>query len=406
MNNAGRAGLTSDETALRQIARRLTQDRNIEVFIDVGPLFEDSWTGIPVVAAQLSHALLDAFGDDLRFFVGQAEVHPQSVIDALARSTGSFLDYEFNRLRSIRGHVGRSAPDKITVGIYPSAKSSRRVFDYECSIIHDLTTLITPQFHTLENIAHHMEVMADDISSNILTACVSASTLRDVADYFGLPDDQLVVAYNGVSWPQEDLLSAIHEVDIDAAEPFFLILGTREPRKNISLIFELLAIFPELLSSHRFVITGKIGWLQESNLVPDCLLGAVKSGRLLFTGFISDAEKCKLLMAADASIYPSFLEGYGLPVAESLSVGTPCIASCSSSIPEVGGDCCTYFDPYSVTDLYRAVSRVQLNNPKRNPEFRKACIDSVARFTWSRMAIDILASLESKILKARSERVM
>jgi len=396
-----RAEPTADEISLRSMAWRLKEDINGEIFLDVGPLIEDSWTGIPVVAAQLARALFEVFGPALRFFIGTDELHPHAVIDALDRSTGAFLGYDVQQLRAFSGPIRRSAPDKVTIGIYPSAKSSRRVFDYECSIIHDLTTLITPQFHTLENIAHHMEVVLDDINSNTVTVCVSASTARDVADYLGVAKDRLAVAYNGVSWRDEDVVAATTEVDVEAVEPFFLILGTREPRKNIALIFELLSLFPQLLNSHRFVITGKIGWLQESNAIPASLQSAVKSGRIFFTDFISDAEKCKLLMAADASIYPSFSEGFGLPVAESLSLGTPCIASCSSSIPEVGGECCTYFDPYSVLDLHRAVTQYQRGNPKRREEFRRSCIDSVAKFTWRQMAADILIAIENKISAAR-----
>ena len=390
-----------DQLALRRVADRLAHELKCEIFIDVGPLFEESWTGIPVVAAQLSAALLDVLGPALRFFVGFDEVDPRSVADALARATGTFLNYEFHQLDGRRGQIRRSAPDRVTIGIYASAKSSRRVFDYECSIIHDITTLTAPQFHTFENIAHHMEVVIDDIESNAVTACVSRSTARDVADYYGVPEDRLVVAYNGVAWKPRDLLVAQREVDGETVEPFFLILGTREPRKNIALTFELLTLFPELLNSHRFVISGKVGWLQDNSATPASLLAATKAGRIFFTGFLSDAEKCKLLMAAEASIYPTFLEGFGLPVVESLSVGTPCIASCSSSIPEVGGDCCIYFDPYSVFDLHRAVTEVARTRPKKDPAFRQACIDSVAKFTWPRMAADILGALEGKIREGK-----
>jgi len=386
-----------DQEALLQLVSRLTRDLNAEIFLDVGPLFEEAWTGIPVVAAQLAQTLLGALGENLRFFVGLDEIEPGPVIDALDRWTGVFLSYEFHQLNSRLGPVRRISKNKVTIGIYPSAKSSRQVFDYECSIIHDITTLNAPQFHVPENIAHHMEVIVDDLESNAVTACVSQSTANDVAAYFGVRSDHLVVAYNGVSWRPRDLIAARSEVDFNAVEPFFLILGTREPRKNIALIFELLSIFPELLHSHRFVITGKVGWLRENSVMPASLAEAIKSDRIFFTGFLSDAEKCKLLMAADASIYPSFLEGFGLPVAESLSVGTPCIASCSSSIPEVGGDCCVYFDPYSVFDLHRAVVQIQRENPKRNAEFRQRCIDSVAKFSWARMASAILCSIETKV---------
>jgi glycosyltransferase involved in cell wall biosynthesis len=106
-------------------------------------------------------------------------------------------------------------------------------------------------------------------------------------------------------------------------------------------------------------------------------------------------------MGAEAMIFPSLFEGFGLPVIESLSVGTPCIASCSSSIPEVGGEFCTYFDPHSVLDLHRAIGEFKRQRPKRNQAFRTACIESVARFSWTRSALAILGALEPVI---RAER--
>jgi len=391
------AGLgPSDQLALQRIARRLADDQNCEVFFDIRPLFDDEWTGIPVVAASLARVLIPVFGSNLRFFFRRDEVRADAVYDALSRSTGCILRQEFNHGDARLGPVRRSGA-KRTIGLFPSAKSARRLFDYECSIVHDISTLITPQYHTLENIAYHMEFIAEDIASNAVTACISQATARDLTDYLGVPPEKLVVAYNGVSWRKQDLAIARREVDPDSMEPFFLILGTREPRKNVALIVELLCMFPELLASHRFVFTGRIGWLQEQQTIPPMLAEAVNAGRVLFTGFLPDTEKCKLVMAAEAMIFPSLHEGFGLPVVESLSVGTPCIASCSSSIPEVGAEFCTYFDPYSVLDLRRAIGEFNRDRPKRNQAFRNACMDSVARFSWPRSALQILGALGAMI---------
>jgi glycosyltransferase involved in cell wall biosynthesis len=390
----------SDKLALELVCGRLAGELNCDLFFDIRPLFDEQWTGIPVVAASLVRVLAEVLGTELRFFTGQDEVKAAAVYDALARSTGVFLDYEFHLGDARVGPVRRNG-GKRSIGLYPSAKSSRRVFDFECSIIHDISTLITPQYHTLENIAHHMEFLAEDLASNAVTACISRATARDLTDYLGVAPEKLVVAYNGVSWRPRDLLVAQGEVDPDAMEPFFLILGTREPRKNISLIVELLSMFPELLASHRFVFTGRIGWLQENHSIPASLLDAVKAGRILFTGFLPDTQKCKLVMAAEATIFPSLFEGFGLPIIESLSVGTPCIASCSSSIPEIGGAFCTYFDPYSVLDLRRAIAEFEHGRPKRGQGFRGACMESVKHFTWERSALAILGALEPIIRAAQ-----
>jgi len=146
-------------------------------------------------------------------------------------------------------------------------------------------------------------------------------------------------------------------VDLGSIEPYFLILGTREPRKNVAQVLELIARYPDLLDRHRFVFAGKLGWLANQQEMPEVLGAATQAGKILFTGFVTEYEKYKLLLGAQATIYPSVFEGFGLPVLESLSVGTPCVASFSSSIPEAGGAFCHYFDPLSVTDLHRALMR-------------------------------------------------
>jgi glycosyltransferase involved in cell wall biosynthesis len=386
----------ADQRALAAAAGRLAA-RDAEIFFDISPLLDDAWTGIPVVAASLIRTLRPEFGARLRYIFRESEIDRDAVDDALARSTGLFLRYEVESGILPPRPLRRHRAGGLTIGLYPSVKSARRVFDFECSIIHDLSTLITPQFHMPENIAFHMEALCEDIASNAVTACVSQATAQDLVDYLGIAADRLVVAGNGISWRAADFLNAQSEVNLAAVEPFFLVLGTREPRKNIGLIVELLSLFPDLLNSHRFIITGRQGWLDDAAALPPALRGAVQSGRLFFTGFISDAEKCKLLMAAEATIYPSLFEGFGLPVIESLSVGTPCIASCSSSIPEAGGALCTYFDPYSVLDLYRAISEFKLARPQRAAAFRTACMDSVSGFTWTSMALKILLAIEAEM---------
>ena len=383
--------------ALPSIAQTITEQLDGEIYFEVGPLLEENWTGIPVAAAGLARELLTALPDRLRFFLGCEELAPQCVTDALDRETGTFLHHQFHQGQATIGPIHRSSPSKTTIGIYPSTKSSRRLFDVECNIIHDVSTLITPHFHSLENVLHHAEFLQDDIDSNDVTICVSQATATDLQAYLGVPADRLIATHNGVSWNAQHIARAEDEINFGIVEPYFLILGTREPRKNLALVIELLDAFPELMNAHRFIFTGRLGWLQENQAIPSGLMSAISSGRIHFTGFISESDKCKLLMAADATIYPSFFEGFGLPVIESLSVGTPCIASCSSSIPEIGGPFCRYFDPYSVLDLYRSIEEFKTKRLGQNREFRADCRRSVASFTWSKMAFDILTALEPPI---------
>ena len=237
-----------------------------------------------------------------------------------------------------------------------------------------------------------MQRVIADLDSDDVTVCVSAATLADIAAYLGPRPEQLIVAHNGVGWPDWFAEQAVNEVPLDRVEPFFLILGTREPRKNIARVLEMLSLFPDVMLTHRFVFAGRMGWLEEQQAVPAPLRQAIGAGRIVFPGFVSDYTKYKLLMGAEATLYPSFFEGFGLPVLESLSVGTPCITAHSSSLAEVGGDVCWYHDPFSVTDLHRAVRAVQSGRAKQDPAFRQRCRDRAAAFTWSGMLDRILVA--------------
>lgn len=378
---------------LRRLVGSLARDTQCQFYIDISPLLEERWTGIPVVAAQLTKQFLKYLPQNTRFFFEAHEVAYGAVVDALNRSSGLYLQRDFFNGDANAGPLKLVNEAELAVGIHPSVKRVRAFFPIECSIFHDLSTLVTPQFHIAENIDYHMQTTADDLRTNAVSACVSEATLSDIHAYFGTPLDRLVRSFNGVSWPDWYQIQAENEFDPTRIEPYFMILGTREPRKNINKILELLLLFSDVLESHRFVFVGKMGWLAEHQAVPERLTKAIESGRILFTGFVSEFEKYKLLMGADATIYPSFFEGFGLPVLESLSVGTPCIASYSSSIPEVGGDLCVYHDPFSVQDLYRAVREIQINRPKQDPAFVKRCREWAAQFTWEGMLTSILGAL-------------
>ncbi len=363
-----------------------------QVYFDVSPLLEEQWTGIPIVAAGLAGAMLAHLPARLHFFLGEVVVSQEVVADALRRRSGLFL------LRAHQTGRARIATLPIlqpgagpTLGVFPSVKPIRRAFSVECSVFHDLSTLVLPYFHIKGNVDHHMEAMMADIASNDVVAAVSQASADDLVAYLGVNPARLVVTHNGVSWPEGFAVEAANQRGPAGTQPYVLILGTREPRKNVMLVFRMLAAHPALLDSHRFVFTGKMGWLEEQHALPANLEPARAAGRILFTGFVDDFTKYRLLAGAEATLYPSLFEGFGLPVLESLSAGTPCAASWSSSIPEVGGECCTYFDPLSAGDMRRALGELLARRDRAG--LRLACLARAGLFTWEASAGGIIGAL-------------
>ena len=402
----------SQQAAFARIAATL-QARDATLYYDISPLVERQWTGIPVVAAGLAGALLARLPDRLRFFLGLSLINRGIVSDALRRNSGLYLKREIasGRARAgllpMLGGAQSQAPAGPSIGLFPSVKPIRRAFDLECSVFHDLSTLVLPYFHIKGNVDHHMEAMMADIASDDLVVAVSAASRDDLSAYLGVDAGRMVVAHNGVAWPDGFAVQAANALAPAGAEPYLLILGTREPRKNVSLVFDMLEQAPELLDSHRFVFAGKMGWLEEQHTLPRGLEPARASGRILFTGFVGDYTKYLLLAGAEATLYPSVFEGFGLPVLESLSAGTPCVASWSSSIPEVGGPShgravCSYFDPLSATDMHRALLEMLARRRAQGPKLQAACRAHAARFSWDAALLAILDRLEPLLHSTKS----
>lgn len=390
MNTAAAAQVNS--TGLAALAERITAS-GWTLYFEVTPLFEEYWTGIPVVAAGLGQALLTLLPANTVFFRRHDIVSTEAVRDAFARESGLYLARNFDQGHARLGHVPLPALGAPAAGIYPSVKPVHSLFAVECSIYHDISTLLLPQYHTPANISHHLTQMADDLRTNRLTFGVSQATADDLVCYLGASGDEVSIARNGVSWPWWFPVQLKNEPPANSGVPYFMVLGTREPRKNLVRVFEALEIFPEIVERAQILFVGANGWLWERQSVPKIVEELVAARKIVFTGYLSSFEKYRLLAGAEASIYSSLFEGFGLPVLESLSVGTPCIASWSSAIPEVGQDACFYFDPLSAEDLGLAIQRVQRSNPKGSAVYAELCKSISAEFTWPAMLEGILSRL-------------
>lgn len=370
--------MAQQESVFRR-CKQAFRGKNAKLYYDLSAMREANWTGIPIVAAGFARALLETMPAQTRFFCDYDLIAPEAVDDALRRNTGLFLNRDIDRGYAHAGKLPVFSGAGMSVGFFPSVKPLRGAFDVEVSVFHDLSTLTMPLMHIRGNVVHHMEGIMADLASDDLVVTVSEASRADLSAYLGVDPARMVAAPNGVWWPDGFDTMAANATAGAGAEPYLLVLGTREPRKNIMKVFDLLEYDPALLETNRVVFAGKMGWLEEQHALPRSLEKYVESGRILFTGFVSEPQKYALLRHAQATLYPSLFEGFGLPVLESLSVGTPAVASWSSSIPEVGGDVCGYFDPLSAADFSRALRTLLA---RRGPDLTEACQTHALRYSW------------------------
>lgn len=147
--------------------------------------------------------------------------------------------------------------------------------------------------------------------------------------------------------------------------PYVLFVSTIEARKNHTLLFR---VWRQLLEDipadavPTLVFAGRVGWL-VSDLMQQLENTQWLDGKIRFIQNPTDAELQRLYANCSFSVFPSFCEGWGLPVTESLAMGRPCIASNTTSIPEAGGTLGRYFDPTNLHDAYDVIRRT-IENPE------------------------------------------
>ncbi len=275
--------------------------------------------------------------------------------------------------------------------VLPPVVAARRVLS-----IHDLCFLRHPEWASpkiaglfRKNIQKHA------YAADAVIAC-SEATKQDIVTLLNVPDERVQVIYDAadaIFHPIGRGLAKTHVADalkIDA--PYLLFVGTREPRKNLP---GLLKAFALAKLPHRLIIAGGMGWNSEGLQERAIELGIADN--VIFTGYLHERSLFPALYnAADAFVFPSWYEGFGMPVLEAMACGCPVIASDATSLPEVGGNAACYVAPDDVEALAHAMRQVASDTTLRE-EMREKGLRQAQRFSWRRCAEETVACYRSLV---------
>jgi glycosyltransferase involved in cell wall biosynthesis len=330
----------------------------VTAYFEVSPLFEMHWTGIPAVTAGLAYEAIEDRDIEWKFLYENILLERGLIQELMQRRGGDYLRFLEQQLFDKQVLAPEDAASSVC--LYPNVKALRRVFKREALILHDFSTLLTPEFHNRDTINHHANRIRGDIESSDCFFCVSKATRGDLIHYFGVPESSAKVLPLGISIDPCAVTACVREGIRETSEPYVCVLGTVEPRKNGQLVLELLQKYPEFLSKYQVVFIGREGWNNEKGKLNDILAkNGIDIGRITFTGFVNEATKIRLIMGSRYCIYPSFFEGYGIPVAEAAALGKFVVCSNSSSIIEVAPDMSLFFDPTDVESLAAACQKAE-----------------------------------------------
>jgi glycosyltransferase involved in cell wall biosynthesis len=226
----------------------------------------------------------------------------------------------------------------------------------------------------------------------------SQATKNDLVNFYGAKPDQISVVYLGrdetlapVTDPQ---VIAAAKVKYNLSGDYFLYLGTLQPRKNLVRLVEAFhSAIPFLPDpALKLVIAGRQGWLYADIFERVRQLGL--NGRVLFPGFIAEADKPALLSGALAYVCPSLYEGFGLPVLEAMACGAPVLTSTVSSLPEVAGSAALLVDPQDKTQISAGLVQLATQADLRRRLIERG-FQQIQQFSWSQAAGHVLEILEA-----------
>ncbi len=185
---------------------------------------------------------------------------------------------------------------------------------------------------------------------------------------------------------------------------FVLSVSTIEVRKNhIYLVSAWKLMLEEGLDPPDLVFVGRFGW-RVNDLLEQLKATGFLDKRIHLLHDLSDGELSTLYHYCQFTVFPSMVEGWGLPVGESLAQGRPCIASKTTSIPEVGGDLVDYIDPYNVRDGVEAFRRMSFDDAYRAHRESNVSANFKPR-SWTQVTAELLAGIASFRVEAADKAV-
>jgi glycosyltransferase involved in cell wall biosynthesis len=226
---------------------------------------------------------------------------------------------------------------------------------------------------------------------------VSEFSQREIAQAFHVPVDRIVVTHEAPRFRNGSPLNEMNFVDVSRClgikRPYMIAFSSQSPNKNIPRLLQAFAQAKEQYQlPHQLVLVGHQP--MKGTLPPTC-----NDETVYFTGYLDDRMLQIVFHHAQMLVFPSFYEGFGLPILEAMAAGVPVVCSNKASLPEVAGDAAVFSDPYSVDDMARKIAQVALDTALQD-ELRRKGFQNLQRFSWEKTAYRTLEVYESVVTQS------
>lgn len=309
----------------------------------------------------------------------------------------TFLSFLWNRLHiiPIEFFIGKCDIFHTSDWTQPPSLRAKLV-----STVHDLTPFLYPHWLPKKIIDTHQQKMYWAARECQKFICVSQNTADDLLKVFPqIAKSKCQLIYEAAEdkyfqfnkLPPQAQQKKINTIEKQyGLSNYILSQGTREPRKNLK---KLILAFNRYLKKHpkskvELAISGKYGWGQD--------ISAAQHPQIKILGYIPEKDMVALHAAALFMAYPSFYEGFGLPLVKSMAVGVPILTSNTSCLPEIAGTGGIIVNPHSINSIATGIEKL-LSTKAYRQKLAANALKQAKLFSWSKCASETL-ELYSKLI--------
>jgi glycosyltransferase involved in cell wall biosynthesis len=278
---------------------------------------------------------------------------------------------------------------KLKAGLFvsPDGFCSLRTRIPQLTVVHDLAFLHYAGGNYKSHERYYKKVTPACIKKSRKLVTVSQFSKQDIIQQYGTPAEKITVVPNAARSVFIKLDYAERQAVKDAytdGREYFIYTGSIHPRKNLTSLLKAFSVFKKWQHSDmKLVLCGRAAW-KSADFIKSIETYKYRKD-LVLTGYVPDTELARLTASAYAMVYPSYFEGFGLPVVEAMQCGVPVVCAHTSALPETGGAAALYADPADHQQIAAQMMLLYKDEHLRGLQVQKG-FEQAARFNWDASA--------------------
>ena len=269
----------------------------------------------------------------------------------------------------------------------------------QCVVVHDLSFLHFPSFIKKSHLFFYRHFTGKFLTKAKSIATVSEFSKKDIIDHYNIDEKKIDVVFSAAKDIFQPVSLKVKEEtrkQYTEGKEFFLHTGAIHPRKNLENLLKAFSIFKKRQqSSLKLVLAGRLAWKYDS------LIEKLKTYKyrndVVLLNYVNEDALAKLTASAYALVYPSFFEGFGVPVLEAMQCGVPVITSTGSSMQEIAHDAALYADPCNYLDLAEKMMHLYKDETLHTTLIQKAT-SIASQYTWDHTANLLWLSIQKALV--------